>query len=493
MLDSLDTLIAFTLIFTVVSQLITIIVQMITSWSNLRGGNLAWGIAEAFEAIAPGLARDWADPATNTTKSCWPRLNKLSFIFGSKLASNDTLAKRLADHCLSDRLISDCQFGDKVWAASAVRPDELFDLLHRIATGKKIVVAEEDLKKAQDDATATADEETTATERAENAKKSAEANEKDTSLATAAADAAKELETAKNASAAAKELLAKLSDADKIKDHVLQLFEGIGVSKDMIKDLQNKGQGTVDALKSLTDAVSSIDPKVKDALDADKAKLVAFLSDTDAQATKAIGATENAMRIAYQKFEQYFEMGQERSQEWFQAHAKIITLIFGFVFAFVLQLDTVEIFKLVSSNHDVKASLLAQLKPVTEQAQKVLADQSADSKKPDAQDAEKKHLDELATSYKAINADLNQTGFPLFPKDVLRWPSERFYGFFNHLLGILFSALLLSLGAPFWFNTLKSLASLRSSVAGNIADEKKAELKDGKAKTPGNPPTTVTK
>ena len=108
MLDSLDTLLAFTLIFTVVSLLITIVVQMITSFLNLRGRNLAWGIAEAFEAIAPGLE-----------------------------AKKDTGAKSLADHLLKDDLLSDSQIWKWTYRTNAVRADELFDLLHRIATGKK--------------------------------------------------------------------------------------------------------------------------------------------------------------------------------------------------------------------------------------------------------------------------------------------------------------------------------------------------------------------
>jgi hypothetical protein len=56
---------------------------------------------------------------------------------------------------------------------------------------------------------------------------------------------------------------------------------------------------------------------------------------------------------------------------------------------------------------------------------------------------------------------------------------------------MLFSALLLSLGAPFWFNTLKSLASLRSSVAKNISDEKKADQKSGGVNQVGKAPVTV--
>jgi hypothetical protein len=42
---------------------------------------------------------------------------------------------------------------------------------------------------------------------------------------------------------------------------------------------------------------------------------------------------------------------------------------------------------------------------------------------------------------------------------------------------MLFSAALLSLGAPFWYNSLKNLASLRSAVAQSITEEKTAAAK----------------
>jgi hypothetical protein len=50
-------------------------------------------------------------------------------------------------------------------------------------------------------------------------------------------------------------------------------------------------------------------------------------------------------------------------------------------------------------------------------------------------------------------------------------------GWKAHILGILFSAALLSLGAPFWYNALKNLASLRSTVAQNISKEQEQALK----------------
>lgn len=166
MLDSLDTLIAFALIFLVVSLLITIVVQMISSISNLRGKNLAWGIAEAFEAIEPDLK-----------------------------ARAKGQCKALADHLLKDPLLSDFQLGRIVGSASAVRADEMFDLLHRIASGEK------------------------------KAPENKDANAK--------------------------------SPYDP-KGDIIKLFGKLGVSEGNINDLQNKGQGTLDAINSLTDAVGAL-------------------------------------------------------------------------------------------------------------------------------------------------------------------------------------------------------------------------------------------
>src|SRR5204863_4799423 len=128
MLESLDTLIAFVLIMLVVSMLITICVQMVSAALNLRGKYLGQGLAHTFSTILPDMA------------------------------NADTLACRI----LSGRLLSDSKFQpsstDKPTddatsnfrrCATAVRPDEVFDALHRIATGRTQHLA--DLKgEAQD-------------------------------------------------------------------------------------------------------------------------------------------------------------------------------------------------------------------------------------------------------------------------------------------------------------------------------------------------------
>ena len=52
--------------------------------------------------------------------------------------------------------------------------------------------------------------------------------------------------------------------------------------------------------------------------------------------------------------------------------------------------------------------------------------------------------------------------------------------FWGHLRGLILTVLLLSLGAPFWFDALKHLVSLRPTIAGKV-DQEAAATKPGKA------------
>jgi hypothetical protein len=54
-----------------------------------------------------------------------------------------------------------------------------------------------------------------------------------------------------------------------------------------------------------------------------------------------------------------------------------------------------------------------------------------------------------------------------------------------NLLGVILSAMLLSLGAPFWFNTLKNVVRLRSVIAGK--DDEQRQSRQGTQTTPAAP------
>ena len=103
-------------------------------------------------------------------------------------------------------------------------------------------------------------------------------------------------------------------------------------------------------------------------------------------------------------------------------------------------------------------------------------------------------------SFRNLQATLHDAGFDLVPKPFLgRWAREpipywarncnpHFAHYLRHLLGLLMTAGLLALGAPFWFNLLKNLMSLRPAVANLI--EKRPQSAPALPAAPATPPSS---
>jgi hypothetical protein len=92
----------------------------------------------------------------------------------------------------------------------------------------------------------------------------------------------------------------------------------------------------------------------------------------------------------------------------------------------------------------------------------------------------KSDMDRLLDHAASIRDGLDNAGFQLVPNPYHGWdfwPSTK--GWFGpwsnlHFWGIVFSAGLLSLGAPFWYNALKTLSSLRPVVASKAEREQQS-------------------
>ena len=63
-----------------------------------------------------------------------------------------------------------------------------------------------------------------------------------------------------------------------------------------------------------------------------------------------------------------------------------------------------------------------------------------------------------------------------------------YYWSVPNVLGMLMTAVFISLGAPFWFNNLRRLMSLRDFLAPEKASKERGQGKDGSGSSPGNQP-----
>ena len=86
-----------------------------------------------------------------------------------------------------------------------------------------------------------------------------------------------------------------------------------------------------------------------------------------------------------------------------------------------------------------------------------------------------------------LKESIDSTGFELVPSGwFARWPTEKLW-WVNHLFGLAMSVGLLTLGAPFWFNLLKNLMSLRPAVASLV--EKRPTSAPALPAAPATPPS----
>src|SRR5882672_6419258 len=117
MLKELDTLIGFVVVMSVVSLLITIITQMVSSFLGLRGRNLADALEAMIHQIDPQIDRKIREALLN-------RVLTRPIISDSMLSMSEKIWDKVP-------LLSALRAGWK--QASAIRPDELLAILTDIA------------------------------------------------------------------------------------------------------------------------------------------------------------------------------------------------------------------------------------------------------------------------------------------------------------------------------------------------------------------------
>jgi hypothetical protein len=157
----------------------------------------------------------------------------------------------------------------------------------------------------------------------------------------------------------------------------------------------------------------------------------------------------------------WFDSVMDRVSQRFAVHTRCWTVIFSVVIAFLLQLDAFKLFSLLSSDAELRARVVASADALTQKAE------AYEAQVPQST---------LRSAAENLDATLkNQLSFQLvpnpYPDPIYRdWTPDK-----RSFWGILASAALLSLGAPFWFNLLKTMSSLRPVIANK---EKQERLND---------------
>jgi hypothetical protein len=151
------------------------------------------------------------------------------------------------------------------------------------------------------------------------------------------------------------------------------------------------------------------------------------------------------------KINSWFDQTMDRTSQRFTASTRVITFVGAFLVAFGLQVDTPSLVNRLAADDALRVAFV-------EQATANGAGVSAMAKA----DLDKGRSDPDAQKEREYRAFLAANGIIKLPT----WDHLGDGFTFAGIFGMLVTALLLSLGAPFWYNALSQLLQLRSVLAG---------------------------
>ena len=431
MLKQLDTLIGFAVVMTVVSLLITVITQMVSTLFGLRGKNLTDSIRLLIAKIDPEIGQANAeDLVKHILTHC--------AVSGSAVAMVSTIW---------DRTPVLRWFRQKWKTATAIRPDELYDLLKEVENG---VVKNSAFASSLSGPAAT-DLQKTAEQVLKRLKETVDPKTEEI-IQGVALQANKLVGEEINEAKALIAHYANMTDAT-----FVNLEKGFNSVQDRARQwfalhtrLITIAAAIVAAFVLQLDAIALIK---RLSTDADlRAKLVAVSGPIQQQADKILDKSQQAMidQAMHQAVVAELAKTYPDLPSGLGTHADFASI------------------------DEAKTWLGEQLAAHPQRAKVINAYEGLIAKaKLDGYVAAMQKLvsttglDLVPTPYPLEFKPgwTRQWGMPrLFITDGWSWPKRR-------LLGIFISAALLSLGAPFWFNTLKSLTNLRPTLA-NAIDQK---------------------
>ncbi|GGI24571.1 hypothetical protein [Pedobacter mendelii] len=205
------------------------------------------------------------------------------------------------------------------------------------------------------------------------------------------------------------------------------------------------------------------------------------------------------------QLEAWFDRTMEQATEWYKRKIQIVLLIIGFVMAWLFNADSISIVHKLSKDKNAREQIVLLTSSYLKSNPKKPEDISTSLTANEAKEY-KQNLDSLINVKETIEADIESTktllGYGSWPPDSVevykrsnqikfkpqldasilsvaqkinaqtgkslkfntsdKW--KYFFGIFaKHFWGFLITAIAISLGAPFWFDLLNKLMSLRTS------------------------------
>ena len=175
--------------------------------------------------------------------------------------------------------------------------------------------------------------------------------------------------------------------------------------------------------------------------------------------------------------ENWYNDSMDRASGWYKKNTQNVLLAVGLILAVAFNVDSIQVGRALWLDRDARQGMV-------DQAQQYIAQQPAAAQPPAPADPDpgkeqarqdalqQARVTELSTklrttvnSFKAVSGDLLPVGWneyaPHFPNQGA-WSNVRFV--LERLFGWIITAVAISLGAPFWFDTLNKFMVVRSTI-----------------------------
>ncbi|MHA4741987.1 hypothetical protein [Dyadobacter sp. MSC1_007] len=153
--------------------------------------------------------------------------------------------------------------------------------------------------------------------------------------------------------------------------------------------------------------------------------------------------------------ENWYNDTMERATGWFKQTTQVILIVIGGVLAVSFDVDTIAIINKLSQDKEARERLIQMSIEFTEKNAGLIETVSTNSKDTLSAKELNQKIKTLAAKKASIEEDILQV------QGIVSSPSSNW----STPLGYLLTVLALSLGAPFWFDLLNKLVSLRTSRA----------------------------
>lgn len=175
----------------------------------------------------------------------------------------------------------------------------------------------------------------------------------------------------------------------------------------------------------------------------------------DVRANAAILA--NAKSAFLGKLHEWFDQSMDRATDLFTARARIVTVSVALLVAFTVQLDSLALINRLSIDNDLRKTLVSAA--IARSAQPL--DKGVPAAAGATTVAQLRDLAQSDDTRQLLALDVVE-----MPRSFDAW-RERWASndYLSHLVGVILTVALLSLGAPFWYELLKNMVNLRSIIA----------------------------